>query len=199
MSMTKGITIKQEARILGIDDGPFEKSGGYALVVGTVFRGGSYPDAVLSTHVEVDGSDATQKLVEMIKNCRQRTQLHAVMIKGIALGGFNVVDIKALAEAIKIPVIVIIRDYPDFRRIEHALTHRVKNGKEKLALIKRIGKPVEINVHGKTLYMQYAGCSAERARALIQMSATHSYIPEPVRIAHMIAAGIVLGQSKGHA
>ena len=190
--------IKPEARILGIDDGPFDKlKKGEVLVVGTVFRGGQYPDAVLSTKVQADGNDATDRIIGMVRDCRQRKQLHAIMVKGIALGGFNVIDIAKLSGRLKIPVVVVIRSYPDFRKIEEALLKRVEGGSEKLGIIRRTGKPVPVIVKGKRLYMQFSGLSEDKAKELVLLTATRSHIPEPIRLSHMIAAGIVLGRSSG--
>ncbi len=190
--------LKSEARILGVDDGPFNKlKDKDVLIVATVFRGGLYPDAVLSSKVKIDGDDATIKLVELFNKCRQKRQLHAIMLKGIAFGGFNVIDIKRLATLTKKPVIVIIRDYPDFKKIKNALTKRVKDGDKKLRLLEKAGRPVKIKIKGKSLYMQFANVTQKRALELIQLTSTRSFIPEPIRLAHMVAAGIVLGRSRG--
>jgi len=60
--------IKKELRILGIDDGPFNKfRDKTVLVVATVFRGGSYIDGLLSTKVIIDGIDSTNKLIQIVK------------------------------------------------------------------------------------------------------------------------------------
>ena len=53
---------KKEIRVIGIDDAPFRKfSKGKVFVIGTVFRGGTLLDGILSTKVNVDGSNSTKK------------------------------------------------------------------------------------------------------------------------------------------
>ena len=53
-------SIKQEIRILGVDDSPFPAhTKEEVMLVGTVFRAGNWLDGVLSTFVEGDGMDAT--------------------------------------------------------------------------------------------------------------------------------------------
>ena len=60
MKNKKFRTIKSEIRILGIDDAPFTPhKEGNVLLVGTFFRGGSWLDGVLTTHVQIDGTDST--------------------------------------------------------------------------------------------------------------------------------------------
>ncbi len=190
--MKKGV--KKEARVLGIDDGPFDKfKDKECLVVGTVFRGGNYPDGILSTKVRVDGTDSTQKLVSMINKSKFKPQLQSIILDGIALGGFNVIDIETLNKKTKIPVIVVVRNYPDFNKINRVLK-KLKKQKQ-IKLIESAGKPVKA---GK-IWVQFKGISFAKVKELIRITATRSFIPEPIRVAHLIASGIVKGESKGDA
>ena len=93
---------KKEIRVIGIDDSPFNKFGrGNVLVMGVIFRGGSWLDGVLSTKVRVDGNNATKRLTEMINKCKFKPQLQCIFLDGIALGGFNIVDIQQLNKKFK--------------------------------------------------------------------------------------------------
>ena len=57
--------VKNEIRVLGVDDGKFTpKTRGRVLVVGVVFRGGISIEAVMHTHIAIDGLNATEKLAE---------------------------------------------------------------------------------------------------------------------------------------
>ena len=186
--------MKKEIRILGIDDAPFNKfKGGDVMVVGTVFRGGSWLDGVLSTKVKVDGSNSTKKLIEMINKCKFKPQIQCIILDGIAFGGFNIVDVEELNKKTKIPVIIVIRRMPDFKKIKTTLK---KLGKErKYRLIEKAG---EVHKVGK-IYIQISGISLEDAKKVLKISCTRSLLPEPVRVAHIIAAGIKLGESRGKA
>jgi len=186
--------MKREIRVLGIDDAPFKKfSKGDVLVVGTFFRGGDWLDGVLSTEVRIDGNNSTLKLISMINKSKFKPQLQAIILDGIALGGFNIVDINQLAEKTKIPVIVVIRRMPDFKKIEAALKKMKKI--RKYRLIEKAGEVFKV---GK-IYVQLAGISLEDAKNVLKITCTRSLLPEPIRVAHLIAAGIVKGESKGDA
>lgn len=190
--------IKDEVRILGFDDGPFKRGDRETLVVGTVFRGGRWMDGVLSTKVLVDGLDATDKLVSLIKKCRFK-DVRVVMIDGIAFGGFNVVDIHGLYDETGLPVIVVTRDMPDFNGIRAALKH-LGESDLRWSLIQKAGEPRPVETKkGKYVYIQAAGIGFADAEAIVKVSATRSLIPEPIRVAHLVAQGIVSGQSKGKA
>ncbi len=185
---------KKEIRVIGIDDAPFDKfKRGKVLVLATIFRGGSWLDGVLSTKVNVDGTDSTRKLIEMINKCKFKPQLQCIMLDGIALGGFNVIDIRELNKKTRIPVIVIIRQYPDFKKIKNALKKLKKE--ERFKLIEKAG---QVHKVGK-IYVQLAGINLEKAKNILKITCTRSLIPEPIRTAHLIASGVVNGESKGGA
>jgi endonuclease V-like protein UPF0215 family len=111
--------IKPEIRILGIDDSALlsEK----VMIVGAVFRGGDWIDGVLRSEITKDGLDATEVICKMIKESKHYGQIRAVILDGITYGGFNVVDIQMLYRETGIPVIVVMRSYPDFEKIKSAL------------------------------------------------------------------------------
>ncbi len=128
-------TIKPEIRILGWDDSPFKINGKYVNVFGTIFRGGAWIDGLLKTRIKVDGSDATKKLIACVNKTRHYKQLRVIMLDGITMAGFNVLDIKELFEKTRIPVIAISRKMPDFRKIRLALKN-FSDGKKRWELIK---------------------------------------------------------------
>lgn len=186
--------MKREIRVIGIDDGPFNKfQEKEALVVGTVFRGGEWLDGVLSTKIKVDGTDSTTKLVSMINKCKFKSQLQCIILDGIALGGFNVVDIERLHLETKIPVIVVMRKYPRYEKIKTALKKIRKMNRYKL--IEKARKPIKI---GK-IYAQLIGIEKKEAEKILKITCTRSHLPEPIRTAHIIGAGIIKGESKGDA
>jgi endonuclease V-like protein UPF0215 family len=186
--------MRKEIRIIGIDDGPFNKfKDKEVLIVGTLFRGGNFIDGILSTKAKVDGTDSTEKIVRMINKSKFKSQLRAIFLNGVAVGGFNVIDVNALHKKTKVPVIVVIRNYPDLKKIFKALGN-LKMKKQK-KFIEALPKPTKV---GK-IYIQYIGITLTKAKEMLKLTCTHSYIPEPIRVAHLIAAGIVKGESKGRA
>ena len=186
--------MKKEVRILGIDDGPFDKfKKGKVLVVGTIFRGGSFLDGIISTKVTVDGSNATKKLIALVNKTKHKPQLQYIILDGIALGGFNVIDIEALHKKTSLPVIVVIRRMPDIQKITETL--KKINQESKIALIKKAGQVYPVH----KIFVQLKGLSIPEAEEVLKISCTRSMLPEPIRVAHIIASGIVTGESKGNA
>jgi hypothetical protein len=190
--------IKKEIRILGLDDSPFPPHTNQpVMVIGTVFRAGKWLDGVLRTFIQGDGRDSTSKIISMVNQTRHKDQLGVVMLDGITFGGFNVVNIQKIFRSTGIPVIVIMRKYPDFAKIKKALK-RFNNWDERWKDIEDAGEVYKIE-NKEDIYFQINGIELEDAREIIKLSATRSAIPEPVRVAHLIAAGVVTGESKGNA
>ena len=189
--------LKREVRILGIDDCPFDKfKDKTCKVIGVVFRGASFLDGLISFDVTVDGNDATDKIIKSVKKSRHYGQLGIIMIDGIALAGFNVVDIHRLSATLKLPIIVVTRKKPDIENIKRILS---RLDKRKVELIEDAGQPVEFIEQNKRIYFQYSGISEDIAKNILSMTCIHGLIPEPIRIAHLIASGISLGDSHGRA
>ncbi|MBI4451546.1 DUF99 family protein [Candidatus Woesearchaeota archaeon] len=188
------MTFKREIRLLGIDDGPFDKfKDKKVIVIGTVYRGGEFMDAVLSTKVSVDGSDSTKKLAAMVTKAKHFPQLQAILLNGIAVGGFNIVDLPLLHQLTKLPVIAVIRNYPDFAKMYR--TMKKLGWARKIRLVEQLPKPARA---GK-VYIQPVGIDFDHAAEIVRLASKHANVPEPLRVAHIIAAGVVKGESRGRA
>lgn len=161
------------------------------MVVGVVYAGGRI-EGVLSTNVRRDGANATARLVETVQQSRFGAHLQAVLLQGIAFAGFNVVDIERLHAALGLPVVVVARKSPDLGAIRRALLTKVPGGARKWRLIEKAGAMEETN----GVFVQRAGISMCAASRLLEALAVHGKLPEPLRVAHMVAAGVTLGESR---
>lgn len=183
------------SHIIAFDDAPFDRSHrGDVLVVGTVFAGKRL-DGVLSGKLRRDGANATRVIDGIVRRSRFFPQIHAVLLQGITFAGFNVVDLPTLNAALGVPVIVVLRRPPDFDSIRRALLAHVRGGARKWRLIEAAG-PVEAV---GPLFVQRAGITLADATSLLQGLRQHSLVPEPLRVAHLIAGGVIRGQSSGRA
>ncbi|MHA1426191.1 MAG: endonuclease dU [Candidatus Helarchaeota archaeon] len=131
--------IKQEIRIIGIDDTPFiPKTPGTTQLIGVVFRGRLWIEGVLQTSVTIDGFDVTAKIASMILNSPHYGQLRVIMLDGITFGGFNIVDIDALFTETHLPIIVVCEKRPDLQSIKDAIQH-TKDWRKRWALLEKSG------------------------------------------------------------
>jgi endonuclease V-like protein UPF0215 family len=192
LSSRKFRVIKREIRIVGVDDGVFvPHTKGLADVVGVVFRGGYWLDGVMKTEVVVDGIDATEKIAGMITSSPHYAQIRIIMLNGVTFAGFNVVDIKKLSESTGLPVIAVARVKPDFKDIRKALAH-LPDGEKRWRIIEN--ESVLVGVRSRRgeepIFVQVAGMGIEDAERIVKETSTRSNIPEPLRVAHLIASGL---------
>jgi endonuclease V-like protein UPF0215 family len=177
------------SHVVGFDDAPFPpETRGDVVVVGAVFCDRRL-EGVLRGKVRRDGANATRELVRMVQESRFAPHLQAVLLQGIALGGFNVVDVRGLHRLLGLPVLVVSRRAPDLPAIERALLRRVSGGARKWRLVQRAGPSEAI----AGVYVQRVGIEAAQATELIRRLALNSAVPEPLRSAHLIAGAMVPG------
>jgi endonuclease V-like protein UPF0215 family len=181
--------------VIAFDDAPFTREHrGDVLLVGAVFAGLRL-DGVLTGKVRRDGSNSTRVIIELVNRSRFRDQIHALLLQGIAVAGFNVVDLHALHRDLRLPVLVVARKKPDLAAIRLALLDHVRGGARKWSLIEQAG-PME-RLAG--LWVQRTGISAQAAERLLDRLALHSQLREPIRTAHLIAGGLGAGESRHRA
>ena len=181
--------------VIGFDDGPFARDHrGDVPLVGIVCSR-TRVDGVLVGKVRRDGANATRSMIEMVAGSQFGGHVRAVLLQGIAVGGFNVVDMHALHEGLGVPVIAIARRLPDWAAMKRALDARVRGAKRKWALIERAG-PME---RVRDVWVQRVGISLDHAREVLTATTLHGNLPEPLRVAHLVAGAIVTGRSRGGA
>jgi endonuclease V-like protein UPF0215 family len=190
--------VKPEIRVLGVDDGVFTPhTKGKALVVGIVFRGGYWLDGVLHTKIDVDGLDAEDRIATMIMSSSHYKQLRVIMLNGVTFAGFNPVNIKMLSAKTKLPVIAVTREKPNFKEIREALKN-LPDSEKRWNAIYSGGEIVEVSTRTKKskIYVQFVGIVEEDAKRILRLTSTRSNVPEPLRVAHLIASGISNAESQ---
>jgi len=181
--------------VIGFDDAPFEREHrGDVLLIGTVCSR-TRLDGVLSAKVRRDGRNSTSRMLEMMGGSRFAGHIRAVLLQGIAVAGFNVVDIHRLSRQAGVPVLVVARRRPNLQAIHESLLKTGRGALYKWRLIERAG-PME-PLRG--VFVQRAGIDTAGARNLLAATTLHGKIPEPLRVAHLIAGGVTTGVSRGRA
>ncbi len=188
--------MKNGLRILGLDDGPFNRnSDTKTVMVGVLMRLNSYVEGISIGTITVDGTDATETIQSML-NGRFRNNINFIMSNGITFGGFNIMDIAMLNHATGIPIISITRKKPDIDSMFSALKLHFPDYIEKIKLIKQTSVN-KIEYDRKILYINCSGISVDDALYVVKKTTIMGNMPEPVRMAHLIATAMVRGESYG--
>jgi len=181
------------SNVIGFDDSPFswDHRGDVRLVGAVCAR--TRLDGVVSGFVRRDGSNATDRMIELV-GARFGEHIQCVLMQGIAVAGFNVVDLARLHRELDIPVLVVVRRRPRMHLVRAALA-RTPGGADKWALIEQAGALERLGA----LWVQRVGLTTAEATALLRATTSHGNIPEPLRLAHIIAGGVERGASRGRA
>ncbi|MBX3251531.1 MAG: DUF99 family protein, partial [Myxococcales bacterium] len=142
--------------VIGFDDAPFDREHrGDVTLVGAVCAR-TRLDGVLVGRVRRHGRNATTQMIELVTRSPFREHVRAILLQGIAVGGFNVVDIHTLSRALERPVIVVARRAPDLAAMRAFLERGVPGWRRKWSLIEAAG-PME-PLRG--VWVQRAGASS---------------------------------------
>jgi endonuclease V-like protein UPF0215 family len=182
--------MKEDVRVMAVDDGPFRFGDPACLLVSVVVRGKGYLEAVDSVNVTVDGRDGTEAVIALVKGSKQRSQLKAVLLDGLTLGGFNLVDIAAVHRATGVPVLTVVDKVPDQVAISKALEARFPDWEERLELISAPETHWFELPDEAVLTCHMAGLSVDEAQELLAVTTLRGHLPEAMRMVDLIASGL---------
>jgi endonuclease V-like protein UPF0215 family len=181
--------------VIGVDDAPFARNSREPVrVVGAVCAR-TRLDGMVSGWVARNGDDATERIAELLERSQFEGYVRAVLLKGIAVGGFNVIDIHELSARLQVPVVVVVRKLPDYAAMRAALDAIGMTPEDKWQRIQRAGSFRA----ARDLWVQWAGAPFCDVPPLLAATTLHGKIPEPLRLAHLIAGGVTRGVSRGRA
>ncbi len=183
-------TIKREIRIVGVDDAPLAtKRANRVDIFGVVYRGGYWFDGLMKGDVEVDGIDATERIAQMILISRHFKQLRIIMLHGLTFAGMNIVDLRTLYDMTQLPTIVVMDRKPRMADFEEAI-EKLENSQLRKTALNAAGEITQIRtkLNAKPIYVQFIGLKLDQLKEVMNVSCTRSRLPEPIRVAHMIAS-----------
>jgi len=185
--------MKRKVKIMGVDDSPFSFEDKNTRLVGVVVRAPNYLEGVLSCMVTVDGLDSTEKIAQMLNGSGHEKQIRGIMVNGACVAGFNAVDIEGLTELTGVGTMTITNNRPGESAVRDALRKHFPDWKERLDILEK-GKKITIKIEeGKRsyeLYARYCGMGGEEAIEMVDISRVRGSLPEPARMAHVIASAL---------
>ncbi len=177
-------------RAIGFDDAPFVRRSGHPVSVAGVVCAGIRFEGMLWGQVQPDGWDATDALCRLLMPSKFLPQVHLVLLDGISLGGLNIVDLPLLAERLERPCVAVMRRQPDFGAIYGAMQN-LPEPELRYKVLLRAG-----TIHAfAPFYFQVCGASPEVTAQALQQLTDRGHVPEALRLAHLIGAAVVKGES----
>ena len=179
-----------ELCLAGVEDGSFkafQREASHSVLC-CVEMASDRIEAVKLSRIAVDGLDATEKLLNMLEG----VAVDAVILGGITFAGFNIIDPRIIHQETNAPVIVYSGEKPDNDAMFLALKKHFEDWIARWRIVERLGVVHEaVSRPGEPpVYFEVVGGSARWAEEVLRSSALICRIPEPVRVAGLIARGV---------
>jgi len=145
-------------------------------------------EEVRASLITVDGLDATSKLSAMLRNIT----FEAIILGGITFAGFNVINARHLFEEFSWPIIIFMRDRPNNVAMREALQKHFDDWSARWSLIESLGPIHSTSTYLREppVYFEAIGAEPSWAEEILRYSAALCRIPEPVRVARLVARGV---------
>ena len=143
-------------------------------------------DGFVMGHSTVGGDDATDAILTIYEKL-DRADISFLLISGIIISLYNMIDVKRISEKTGLPVVAITHEESD--GIEDAIRHHFPDSyKSKLAEYSKLGSREKITLRtSHDLYIRNEGCTVLEAKQLLDKITTQGSVPEPLRIAQLLA------------
>lgn len=190
MKLEELLRLKRTIRVIGFDDAPFVRGTGKPVGVAGVICGNTRFEGMLWGEVEADGWDGTEQLCQRLTKSKFLPQLHLILLDGICLGGFNVIDLPLLYQTLNLPCVALMRSLPDLDKMKFALS-RLPFPQKRWEILQKAGEIYEY----PPFYFQVQGESPEIIASALHLLSDRGHVPEALRLAHLIGAAIIKGES----
>ncbi len=161
-----------------------------SILAGVVMRKDFVIDGFVFGSATLEGDDATDELLKMYTRL-ERPDVSFILISGIILSMYNIVNLKKISEKTQIPAIGVT--YEDSSGIEDSIRHHFpKSYKSKLEQYRKLGGREKITLHTSyDVYIRCEGCTILEAKKLLDSLTIQGSVPEPLRVSSMLANSIL--------
>ncbi|MBS7614922.1 DUF99 family protein [Candidatus Bathyarchaeota archaeon] len=181
---------KKAFRALGISESFVKGKSVKSVLAGVVMRADKAIDGFSFTEVTVAGMDATEKVIQMYKKLN-RKDINVLLLNGCVVSWYNVIDLNKVAEETNLPLICVTYEESEglvkyFRELfPEDCEYRIK-------IYRKNKKRVQLELKtGHTVFVRFMGMNFEQAKEVLDKFTSHGSVPEPLRVARLLARTIV--------
>jgi uncharacterized protein len=149
-------------------------------------------DGFSRSKIKVSGSDATKAAIDLFQRLK-RNDINAIMISGSVLSVYNVLDIDEMYKELRVPVIAL-----SFKKSKSDLVRNIRSffppreAGKKIKLLEKLGEPTKLKlITGYEIFVRAAGIDGSNSAKLLDKFTLQGSIPEPVRVARLLAKILV--------
>jgi len=177
--------MKPGVRALGVAES-FDRDAARSTLAGTVLRADGRFDGLAFSTCTVGGTDCTAAMVDLWERL-DREDVQFVLVAGVALAWYNILDPDALAERVDRPVIAVT--FEDSEGLEAALAAEFEGSalEERLERYEWLPERHRMDHDGHDIYYRAVGVDREEAESTLAAFAGEGGRPEPLRAARLAA------------
>ena len=176
---------KKGIRVLGIAES-FKESSKKSTLAGVVMRRDLIIDGMTFGSTTIEGDDATESVI-LMHRLLAREDINCILLDGLVISMYNIIDGEQVVEKTKLPVIAIT--FEDSKGLEDSIRHHFDDGQQhKLVQYQKLGRREQVTLNtGKNLFIRCWGLDQKRAVAILNSFTLQGSIPEPIRLAKLAA------------
>lgn len=179
---------KRGVRVLGIAES-FRKTAPKSSLAGVVMRKDLRVDGFGLAEISVGGDDATEGILEIFAGL-ERSDINALLLNGSVISWFNIVDLDRLREETSLPVVSLT--YQESEGLEGCIREIFPHPEEKIDMYRRLGPREAVRLKtGFLVYVRSLGATAEETKGLLNSFTLEGKVPEPLRVARLLARRIL--------
>lgn len=164
----------------------FRQNSKESILAGVVMRRDLVVDGFVFGKATVEGDDATDSILNMYRKIN-RPDVSYILISGLIISMYNIIELKKINQAIGIPVIGVT--YEDSAGIAEAIKCHFPNSfASKVEKYQELGDRRKITLKsGYDVFVRAEGCNYTDVKHLLNDLTEQGAIPEPLRVAHLLA------------
>jgi endonuclease V-like protein UPF0215 family len=181
---------KKAFRALGVSESFIKGKSKESVLAGVVMRADKAIDGFVFAKATVGGMDATDKVIEMYKTLG-RDDINVLLLNGCVISWYNVIDLHKVAEETGLPLICVT--YEESEGLDKYFKELFPEDWENRVQVYHKNKertPLELKT-GYVVYVRFLGMSLEEAKEILDKFTSHGSVPEPLRVARLLARAIV--------
>lgn len=174
---------KKGLRVLGIAESFYSRD--YSVLAGVVMRKDLRVDGISYTRITVGGMDATSGVLRIFRQL-ERNDINVIMMSGCVIAWYNILDPATVCKSTGVPVVVVT--YEDSEGLSDDIAHHFPGDAVRLACYASLGERVPFTLPtGYMIFLRSYGIDQHEAGQLCRDVTLDGKIPEPVRIARLMA------------
>ena len=187
---------KKGFRALGISESFVKGVSKESVLAGVVMRADGAIDGFTFAKATVGGMDATDKVLAMYRSLR-RDDINVILLNGCVISWYNVIDLYKIAENTGLPLICVT--YNESTGLEKYFKELFpRDWERRVEVYRRNRSRTAIKLStGYTVYVRFIGMEIEEAKGVLNKFTSHGAVPEPLRVARLLARSIIKNLSCG--